>query len=116
MTVGILFAGVWLLLAVPAGVFLILAYLKTRLSGFIWLCVSVVVWPLLARFLTLAANMSLPSMAASSGMPASSILGWMMVFSLGEAGVGGLLMLASCFILYRQIVRRMSQPAAATGV
>jgi hypothetical protein len=120
-TVGVIFAGVWILLTLPAGVCLILCQQKTRMSGFIWLFTSVVVWPLVAGSITFAVNLFGPAMVAREGWTAAEYLNVVLLLSLAETMVGGMLLFASCLVLYRQIVHRTAPtaplpPAVAVGV
>ena len=69
-TIGVLSAVLqvlWLLGAIAVTVALIQLYLRTRLSGWVWLLMAVAVWPLLDRLLTFAWNMYLPSYAGQTG-------------------------------------------------
>jgi hypothetical protein len=105
-----------MLLTLPAGVCLILCQQKTRMSGFIWLFTSVVVWPLVAGSITFAVNMFGPTVISREGWTASEYLTIFMIISLAETMVGGILLFVSCLILYRQILQRTAstpvQPAA----
>ena len=104
--------GLWLLLAAPAGVFLILCYRKTRLNGFVWLFGSVVVWPTVARFVLTTLSLAVPSIIASRGWTPAEYGAWMMAVTMSETFVGGVLLLVSCVLLYRQLGRQ----ASATGL
>jgi hypothetical protein len=107
MSVGVLFVILWVVLAVPAAVCLILSYQKSRMSGFLWLLWSVVVWPVVARSLTLGVNMIAPSVMAARGLPLASYASGLMIISITEAALGGTFLFVACFILYKQIVQRM---------
>lgn len=107
-TIGVLFSLAWFVFAVPTAVFLLKAYGRSKMSGFLWLLVAVVVWPFCARLLTLGMGV----MAAEAHLGVSSML----AVNLGETVIGAALLLTAVVILDRELGRRIVAAAPPSAV
>jgi hypothetical protein len=103
--VGLSFGLVDVLFALATGIFLGIAYARTRLSGFLWLMAAIVIWPALAGLSTLAVGMTLGGLtSASHRFPLSSLT---LIVNVGDKVIGGSLLLTSVIILGNQVSRRL---------
>lgn len=104
--IGLLSYGgsiLWALIALVALVVLLRLYTQTRMSGFIWLLFAVVVWPVLARGVSLA----MPMYLARQALPTTRMVVTTIAVGAFESIVGGLLLLVAVLVLQRQVTARM---------
>ena len=106
--IGIAFGLAWFCFAVPVAVFLLRAYGRSKMSGFLWLLGAVVIWPLCARVLTAVMGMA----AAMSHAGVNSML----TVSLGETVIGGGLLLVAAILLDRELKQRIVGPVPVSAV
>jgi hypothetical protein len=93
--VGLSFGLVDVLFALATGIFLGIAYARTRLSGFLWLMAAIVIWPALAGLSTLAVGMTLGGLTSASHRFPLSSLTLMLIVNVGDKVIGGSLLLTS---------------------
>jgi hypothetical protein len=107
---GFAYFVVWFLFAVPATVFLLRAYGRSKMSGFMWLLMAVVVWPFMAQCIRLG----MPAMAQVVGYSIQAVL----MLNLGLAVVGGILLVVAVAILDKELGQRIvaAQPVMPTTV
>ena len=108
--IGLAFSLVWFVFAVPTAIFLLRAYGRSKMSGFIWLLMGLVVWPFLAQ----GARIAMPMLASGMGYGFNPIL----ILNFGLSMVGALLVLVAVIILDRELGQRLVatqpvQPALA---
>ena len=104
--IGVAFFVVWFVFAVPTAVFLLRAYGRSKMSGFIWLLVALVVWPFLAQ----GARMMMPMLASQMGYGINPI----MMMNLGLTTISGVLVLIAVIVLDRELGQRIVAPQPAT--
>ncbi len=88
----------WLIFAVIVTVVLVRAYTRTRMSGFVWLLMAVVVWPFFSRIL----SMAFPFLALRSALAGTSMIMGIGIVSAVESVVGGVLLLIATLKLAEQ--------------
>ena len=98
-TIGIAFSVVWFIFAVPTAVFLLRAYKRSKMSGFIWLLVALIIWPFLAQGVRVAT----PMLAAIGGYGINPML----MLNLGLTVIGGVLLLIAVVVLDRELGERI---------
>ena len=106
-TIGVAYSLVWFCFAVPTAVFLLRAYGRTKMSGFIWLLMALVVWPFMAQ----GARLALPMLASEVGYGINPI----MMMNLGLSVVSGILLLVAVVVLDRELGERMVPPSATAN-
>ncbi len=104
---GLAFTLAWFVFAVPTAVFLLRAYGRTKMSGFIWLLMALVVWPFIGQ----GARLALPMLASAGGYGIKPI----MMMNLGITVVSGILLLVAVIVLDRELGERMVPPSAAAS-
>ena len=104
---GMAFSLAWFVFAVPTAVFLLRAYGRTKMSGFIWLLMALVVWPFIAN----GARFAFPMLSASMGLGIQPV----MMMNLGLSVVTGILLLVAVIVLDRELAQRMV-PSTTAGV
>ena len=109
VALGLIFSITWFLFAIPSGVFLVMAYTRSRMSGFLWLFCALVVWPAVSRLFSIA--LSVAGTALFVRGSASPGVSEFVVIQIVETLIAGILLLTSAIILYRQIVARTPEPA-----
>ena len=105
--IGLAFFLMWFLFAVPTAIFLLRAYGRSKMSGFLWLLAALVVWP----FVSQAVRMELPMLAASTGFGRNPML----ILNFGLSLITAILVLIAVFVLDRELASRIvaAQPAAS---
>ena len=96
---GLAYFVVWILFAVPTGIFLLRAYGRSKMSGFVWLLMALVVWPFVAQGMRLG----LPALAAAGGYGMNPIL----LMNLGLTVIGAVLLLVAVVVLERELGQRI---------
>lgn len=105
--IGFVFIFVWLIFAIPAAVFLLRAYGRSKMSGFLWLFGALIVWPFVARILTPLIGV-LGFAGATRGLNLGAMhLNFFILLSLAETLVGGVLLLTAVVILDRELASRL---------
>ena len=112
--VGVLFLSLWMLTALPAGILLILGYVRSRLSGLLWLLFAVVVWPPIAHEAPFIAG--LLGIATGSVRVGSLVLPSIVLVSAADTLTGGVLLLTGTLVLYRELRTRMPERAVSVPV
>ena len=105
--IGFAFFVVWFLFSVPTAIFLLRAYGRSKMSGFLWLLVALVVWPFLAQ----GARLGLPALVALMGYGITPML----IMNFGLSLITALLVLIAVVILDGELARRIvaAQPAVS---
>ena len=107
-TVGVVFALAWFIFALPTAVFLLRAYLRSKMSSFLWMFIALSVWPFTARILTVAVGAAGSLLGASQGLTLGPLqLPGYLVMPVIEELVGGALLLFSVILLDRELTARL---------
>lgn len=102
------FQVLWFLGAIVVAVVLMQMYTRTRMSGFLWLLMAVVVWPTIARMFSVASTMLLPQyLSRTEGTTVSAALLMTCVAGL-EGLLGVALLIMAVLKLNRQFGRVMA--------
>ncbi len=107
--IGIAFFLMWFLFAVPTAIFLLRAYGRSKMSGFLWLLVALVIWPFLAQ----GARMGLPMLAGEMGYGINPML----IINFALSLVTAILVLIAVIVLDRELAQRIvaAQPGGSAA-
>ena len=106
--VGLVFLLAWVVFAVPVSIYLLKSWGLSKMRGFAWLFVAVVVWPAVARLLTLGINVA--GISARMAWPMSTAIAFQVGLSVVETVIGGVLLLVAVAVLYGELKARLIVP------
>ena len=106
--IGFVFGLAWFLFAVPTAVFLLRAYLRSKMRGFLWLFLALAAWPFVARILTFVVEAASSSLGLLPNLSLGFVHlpGYLLVPFL-EQILGDALLLYAVVLLDRELVARL---------